>query len=66
MAGQINNLINSLIEKRSRGNQAIVYALRVKLILKGVHPDDYSDPSPDDPETIARVKQIAEELGVNI
>lgn len=66
MAGKIKNLIDLLIQQRSQGNRAIVYALRVKLILKGINPDDYSANSPDDPETIASVKAIAQELGVEI
>ena len=64
MAGQIKKMLDQIIETRSQGELIIALTTRTKLVLKGVNPDHYGSDSKDDPEIIARVKEIAKELGV--
>jgi hypothetical protein len=64
MAGQIRNIIDTIIERRSRGNPTIALTTKTKFILKGVNPDRYDRASADDPAIIAKVKAIAAEMGV--
>ena len=64
MAGQINQMLNSIIEKRARGNLVVAGATKTKLILKGLNPDRFDQGSPDDPAIIAKVRAFAIELGV--
>lgn len=66
MSGEIKRLINQIVEERSHGNAAIAIATQTKLILKGINPDQWNDASPDDPETLTRLKRIAQELGVSL
>jgi hypothetical protein len=66
MPGQIKKMLDQIIEERSRGDRLIALTTRTKLVLKGINPEKYDHHSEDDPETISRVKQIAEELGVTI
>lgn len=66
MAGHIKQMIDSIIERRSRGNATIALITTTKFILKGINPERFSATSPDDPVMIARVKAIAAELGVGV
>lgn len=59
-------MLEMIYDQRAGGNQAIVRALNVKLVLKGVYPETYTEASPDDEATIEKVKLIAEEMGVKI
>lgn len=64
MAGQIRRMIDEIIEKKSKGNQAIVGAIKTKLILKGIRPDSYTTNSPDDPQVMGKIKDLAREMGI--
>jgi hypothetical protein len=66
MAGQIKQLIDSIIAKRSQGNRTIALSTQTKIILKGIDPKRYDASSDDDPEVMAKIKVIAAELGVNL
>ena len=57
-------MIDEIIEKKSRGNPTLVNATRTKLILKGINPASFSEASPDDPQVIARVVEVAREMGL--
>lgn len=66
MAGQIKRLIDTIIETRSKNNSLLVSTTRAKLILKGINPDAYTQLTPDDPEIIAKVMQIAKDFGITL
>lgn len=66
MAGMIKQMVEEIYRQRANGEQRIVNSLKVRLILKGVYPDTYTESSTDDPEAIEKVKKIAEEMGVRI
>ncbi len=64
MAGEIKRLLDKIIDERSKGNSAIIATTKTKIILKGINVDSYTSASQDDPAVVAKVKQIAVELGV--
>lgn len=66
MAGQIRRLLDEIIQERSRGDKLIANTTKAKLILKGMDPNKFGPNSEDDPYIIAKVRQIAQELGVTI
>lgn len=66
MNGTIKSMIDQIYLQRANGNQSIIEALKVKLVLKGVYPDTYAQDSPDDPVVIEKVKTIANEMGIII
>ncbi len=66
MAGQIAKMINSIIEQRAKGNDTIATITKAKLILKGIDPGKFDASSPDDPEIITKLKNLALDLNVTI
>jgi hypothetical protein len=66
MAGQIRQMIDTIIRERSKGNATVAMTTKTKIILKGISPDSYNTGSEDDPKVIARVKEIANELGISL
>jgi len=59
-------MLDTIYDQRAGGNEAIAKVLNVKLVLKGVYPETYTDASPDDEGVISKVKMIAEEMGVKL
>jgi hypothetical protein len=66
MTGKIKLLIDNLIEVRSQGNPSIASTTRTKLLLKGIDLRSYSSSSEDDPEIIAKIKQVAQEMNIQL
>jgi len=66
MPGEIKRVIERIIALRSRGDDLLVHTTTAKLIFKGVDPSRYTSESPDDPEILKKVKQIARDLGVKL
>jgi len=59
-------LIDTLIEERSKGSASIASTTRTKLLLKGIDLKKYTAQSDDDPGVIKSIKQIADEMGINL
>ncbi|OQX05515.1 MAG: hypothetical protein BWK80_52070 [Desulfobacteraceae bacterium IS3] len=66
MAGQIKQLIDTIIVKRSKGLKGLIYTTKAKLLLKGIDPDGYNEASDDNPLILERIRKIAVELGVDM
>ncbi len=66
LAGQIYNIIQSVITQKSKGNQIIARSIKTKMILKGIAVDKYTPASPDDPAVVQKVKDIAKEFGLMV
>jgi hypothetical protein len=66
MAGQIKKMLDRIVDERGRGDNVLGMITKAKLILKGFDPDRFTVATPDDPASIARVRQIAQELGVTL
>jgi hypothetical protein len=59
-------MLDTIIQKRSKGNATIAMTTKAKLILKGFNPDSFGHGSPDDSDIISKVRQVAAELGVTL
>jgi hypothetical protein len=59
-------MIEKIAWERSKGNETIRKTTHAKLALKGVNTDSYDSTSPDDPVVIARLQEIAKEMGVSL
>ncbi len=66
MAGKIRQMIDRIIEERSKGNATIRNTTEAKLTLKGISPRKYSSTDADDPQVIAQLQQIAIDMGVKL
>jgi hypothetical protein len=66
MAGKIKNIIDSIVESRSKGNTTIANLTKSKMVMKGINPEKYTKNSEDDPEVIERLMILAKELDVII
>ena len=66
MAGQIRLMIDTLIERRAKGNPTVALMSKTKFVLKGVNPDRYNSMSADDAAVLAKVKAIAAEMVVSV
>ena len=66
MAGKIKHMIDQIIEQRSQGNPALVSSTRIKLVMKGIHPDKFDQHSIDDPVILEKLQTLARELGLTI
>jgi hypothetical protein len=64
MAGQIKQMIDSIVDQRAKGNLTIALTTKAKLVLKGVNPSAFDETSPDDPEVVARIRTIAADFGL--
>jgi len=62
----IKDMIDTITEKRSKGNPTIAMTTKTKFILKGVNPDRFDAGSADDPAVIAKVRAIGAEMGVSV
>ena len=65
VAGKIREMINTIVEnvrRKCHGGTGI----RARLVIKGINVDAYTETSEDDPEVIAKLQQIAKELGVSL
>ena len=66
MAGQVKSMIDKLIAKKSDGDRFIENSIRVKLILRGIDVDSFTEDSVDSQEDIAMVRDAAREFGVDL
>ena len=66
MAGQIKQMVDSIVEQRANGNPTIALTTKAKLVLKGVNPGSFCETSPDDPVIIAKIRKIAADFGVQL
>lgn len=66
MSGKVKELIDRLIDLRTRGDRALVAPLKIKLIMKGIDPDLFDASSPDNPMVIQKVITVAKEMGYEL
>ncbi|HMW64029.1 hypothetical protein [Accumulibacter sp.] len=66
VAGQVLVLINRLIDARAKGNPTVASTTRTKLLLKGIKAENWTPSSADDPAMLAKVRDVAREMGVAI
>ncbi len=66
LAGQIYNIIQSIVTQKSKGNSIIANNIKTKMYLKGIAVDKYTPSSPDDVAIIQKLHAVAQEFGVNV
>ena len=64
MPGKIKHMIETIILERSKGIPTIASTTRTKLRLKGIEPANFTADSPDDPDVINRLREIAKEFNI--
>ncbi len=62
MAGQIKKMIDRIVEQRSEGNKVLQGVVKMKLILKGIDPKNYTETSPDDQAVLGKLLDLMQEL----
>lgn len=55
-------MIDSIIEQRSQGKKILEGVVKMKLILKGIDPKNYTATSPDDPVVLGKLHELMNEL----
>jgi hypothetical protein len=64
--GRTRLIIDSIITQRSGGDPKVAKVIKTKLMLKGVNADAYSLDTPDDPNLVRKLTELAMKLGVAI
>jgi hypothetical protein len=64
--GRTKLIIDSIITQRSGGDPKVAKVIKTKLMLKGVNADAYSLDTPDDPNLVRKLTELAGKLGVAI
>jgi hypothetical protein len=62
MAGKVRAAIERIIAARAQGDPAAAHFMRTKLILKGIHPDHFTEASPDDPNILEKLAGLEDEI----
>lgn len=66
MSGQIKKMIDKIISEKAKGDNIIENSVKVKLILKGIKAESYDLASPDDPEIIKKLTEIAKDYKITV
>ncbi|WP_419661883.1 uncharacterized protein Dvar_23240 [Desulfosarcina variabilis str. Montpellier] len=64
--GRTRLIIDSIITQRSGGDPMVAKTTRIKLMLKGINPDIHTLDTPDDPQIIQRLNDIAKNMDIQI
>jgi hypothetical protein len=64
--GKAKQLIDELIEKKAKGNNFQINNIKMKLMFKGIIPDDITDDTPDTEDLIDKIKEVYEQFNLTI
>lgn len=64
--GKTKQLIEKLIWERAKGDPFMESSTRIKLIMKGIDPLKIKDSTPDDPEVIKKIHEVAEACNLKL
>lgn len=62
--GRANKLIHELIDKKANGNSFQTMNIKMKLMFKGIIPDQIDDNTEDTKELITKIYSVAEDFNV--
>jgi hypothetical protein len=62
MAGKIKQMIDTIINQRTKDNPMLAGVIKSKLMLKGIDPGKFTATSDDDPAIIAKLEAVLKEL----
>lgn len=63
MAGKVKTLIEELIQLRTEGRPSLAPFVRAQLMMKGIHPDSFTEHSEDDPDKVAQLEAMLRDFG---
>lgn len=66
MAGTVRKIIERIKEQRSGGNSVVALTAETRLVLQGFDPERFDFDTPDDPGRLARIRDIAHEMSVDV
>lgn len=64
--GKVKKMIDELIEKKAQGNSFQITNIKMKLMFKGIMPDNITDDTPDDGELISKIEEVAEQFDIQL
>ncbi len=64
--GKTKQLIEELIQLKAQGNTFQELNIKMKLMFKGIDIKNISEHSVDDPDTIAKIYEVAQEFQVKL
>ena len=64
--GKAKKMIDELIEKKAQGNTFQINNIKMKLMFKGIMPDNITEATPDTDELISKIEGVAEQFEVNL
>ena len=62
MPGKVKQMIDSILEQRSKGDPVLLRTTKIKLMLKGINPDNFTLQSEDDPVILEKLNKLMGEL----
>ena len=62
MKGLAKKLIDDFVAEEGKGNPALMSVIRIKLALKGVHPDGFTDDTEESIEELRRIQGILDSM----
>ena len=57
--GKAKKMIDELIEKKAQGDKFQISNIKMKLMFKGIMPDNITDETPDTEEMIMKIREVA-------
>ena len=64
--GKAKKLIDELIEKKAQGNAFQISNVKMKLLFKGIIPDQITNDTPDTDEIINRIYEVASDFNITL
>ena len=64
--GKAKKMIDELIEKKAQGNNFQINNIKMKLMFKGIIPDNITHETPDTEELLSKIEAIAEQFNVTL
>jgi len=64
--GKAKKMIDELIEKRAGGDTFQIYNIKMKLMFKGIMPDNITADTPDTEDLIAQIEEVAEQFNITL
>ncbi len=66
MPGTVRKIIERIKEQRAGGNSVVALTVETRLVLQGFDPQRFDYDTPDDPGRLARIREVANEMSVDI
>lgn len=66
MPGTVRRIIDHIKDVRSGGNSVVALTVETRLVLQGFDPQRFDYDTPDDPARLARIRDVAAEMGVDV